>query len=90
MFQIARFKIIFTNSTEILSSQILLKSFFSKPGSAGLNYHLPKLSFITGGGDLSYKHCLLTFFIFLKMLSVHYVCRHFRLVCIMEANTMHY
>ena len=40
-------KIICTDSTEILFSQILLKSFFSILGSAGLNYHLPKLSFFT-------------------------------------------
>ena len=61
MFQIASFKIICTDSTEILFSQILLKSFFfSKIGSAGLNYylakkHLPKQSFFidsycAGGG----------------------------------------
>ena len=70
MFQIASFKIICTDSTEILFSQILLKSFFSKIGSAGLNYylakkHLPKLSFsltLTVRG-VSNKHCLLTFFI---------------------------
>ena len=52
MFQIASFKIICTDSTEILFSRILLKSFFSKIGSADLNYylakkHLPKLSFFT-------------------------------------------
>ena len=57
MFQISSFKIICTASTEILFSQILL-IFFSKLGSAGLNYHLPKLSFFTdpycagGGGYL--------------------------------------
>ena len=52
-------KIIFvcTDSTEI---------FFSKLRSAGLNYNLP--SFFTdscsgGGGGVSNKHCLLTFFI---------------------------
>ena len=39
------FKIICTDSTEILFSQIPLKSFFIKLGSAGLNYHLPQLSF---------------------------------------------
>ena len=38
MFQIASFKINCTDSTEI---------FFSKLESAGLNYHLPKLSFFT-------------------------------------------
>ena len=64
MFQIASFKIICTDSTEIFS-QILLKSFFSKLGSAGLNYHLPKLSFFTDPycAGVSNKHCLLTFFI---------------------------
>ena len=46
MFQIASFKIICTDSTDILFSQILL-IFFSKLRSAGLNYHLPKLSFFT-------------------------------------------
>ena len=64
MFQIASFKIICTDSTEI---------FFSKIGSAGLNYylaknHLPKLSFsltLTVRG-VSNKHCLLIFFIFTK------------------------
>ena len=40
-----KLKIICTDSTGILFSQILLKSFFSKLGSAGLNYHLPKLKF---------------------------------------------
>ena len=62
MFQIASFKIICTDSTEILFSQILLKS-FSKLGSAGLNYHLPKLSFSLAltVQEVSNKHCLLTF-----------------------------
>ena len=52
--------IIFTDSTEIL---------FSKLRYAGLNYHLPKVSFlfflyVRGGGGVggSNKHCLLTFF----------------------------
>ena len=70
MFQIASYKIICTDSTEILFSQILLKSFFSKIGSAGLNYYLakkqlPKLSFFTDSycAGVSNKHCLLTFFI---------------------------
>ena len=78
MFEIASFKIICTDSTEILFSQILdTEIFFSKIGSAGLNYylakkHLPKLSFFTdsycaggggGGGGGSNQHCLLTFFI---------------------------
>ena len=45
MFQIASFKIICTDSTEIL---------FSKLTSAGLNYHSFHFS-------LSNKHCLLTF-----------------------------
>ena len=38
MFKIANLKIICTDSTEML---------FSKLRSAGLNYHLPKLSFFT-------------------------------------------
>ena len=38
MFQIASLDLIFTDSTEIL---------FSKIRSAGLNYHLSKLSFFT-------------------------------------------
>ena len=59
MFQVASLKIIFTDSTEIL---------FSKLRSAGLNQHLPKLSFFhsdpyCAGGGVSNKHCLLTFFI---------------------------
>ena len=64
MFQISSFKIICTDSTEIWFSQILL-IFFSKLGSAGLNYHLPKLSFFTDPycAGVSNKHCLLTFFI---------------------------
>ena len=46
MFQIASFKIICIDSTEIL---------FSKTRSAGLNYHLPKQNFslfltVRGGG----------------------------------------
>ena len=60
MFQIASFKIICTDSTEIL---------FTKLRSAGLNCHLSKLKFFTfpylgggGGGLVSNKHCLLTFF----------------------------
>ena len=54
MFQIASFKIIFTDSTEIL---------FSTLRCAGLNYHLPKLSFFTDlyCAGVSNKHCLLTF-----------------------------
>ena len=70
MFQIASFKMISTISTEIMFSHILL-IFFSKQGSAGLNYQLPKLSFFTDpycgggvgglGGGVSNKHCLLTF-----------------------------
>ena len=65
MFQIASFKIICTDSTKILFSQILLKYFFfSKLGSAGLNYHLSKPSFFTDPywAGVSNKHCLLTFF----------------------------
>ena len=58
MFQIASFKIICTNSTEIL---------FSKLTSAGLNYHLPKRKFfllflnVRGGGGgylISIAYCL--------------------------------
>ena len=57
MFQIASFKIICTDSTEIL---------FSKLRSAGLNYHLPKRKFFTFPycAEVSNKHCLLTFFHF--------------------------
>ena len=62
MFRIASFMVIWTDSTEIL---------FSKLSSAGLNFHLPKRKFFTfpycageGGGGVSNKHCLLTFFIF--------------------------
>ena len=57
MFQIASLKI--TDSTEI---------FFSKLKSAGLNYHLPKLSFFTDpyGAGVSNKHCSLTLFILFK------------------------
>ena len=66
MFQIASFKIICADSTEILFSQIL-SNFFSKLGSAGLNYHLPKPKFfhwpLLWGGGVSNKHCLLTFFV---------------------------
>ena len=63
MFKIASFKILCTDSIEILFSQILL-IFFSKLGSAGLNFHLPKLSFFTdpycagrGAGLIDYFHC---------------------------------
>ena len=69
--QIASLKIICTDSTEI---------FLSKLKSAGLNYHLPKLSIFTepygaggggggggGGGSYdSYEHCSLTLFILFK------------------------
>ena len=67
MFQIASFKIICTDSTEIL---------FSKLGPAGLNFHLPKRKFFTfpycgGGGGGSNKHCFLTFFsLFLDFFSM--------------------
>ena len=46
---------------------------FSKLRSAGLNYHLLKLSFFTdpyyvgGGGGVFNKHCLLTFFVFINI-----------------------
>ena len=70
MFQIASFKIICTDSTEILFSQILLKSFFKNRVCwfellLGKK-HLPKLSFFTDSycAGVSNKHCLLTFFIF--------------------------
>ena len=45
-----------TDSTEI---------FVSKLRSAGLNYNLPSLFTVSycAGGGVSYKHCLLTFFI---------------------------
>ena len=55
MFQIVSLKIICTYSTEIL---------FLKLRSAGLNYHLPKLSLFTDpycGGGGSHKYCLLIF-----------------------------
>ena len=55
MFQIASFRIICTDSTEIL---------FSKLRSAGLKYHLPKRfsRFLTmRGGGGSNKHCLFFF-----------------------------
>ena len=65
MFQVASFKIICTDSTEIL---------FSKLRSAALNYHLPKHSFSLfltvrgggGGGGVFNKHyfrlfCLYSF-----------------------------
>ena len=63
MFQIASFKIICTDSTEI---------FFSKLGSAGLNFHLPKRKFFTflTVRRVSNKHCLLTFFIVLLFVVV--------------------
>ena len=60
MCQIASFKIICTDSTEILISRLR---------STGLNYHLPKLSLLCrggggggGGGSGFNKHYLLTFF----------------------------
>ena len=64
MFQISSFKIICTDSTEILFSQILL-IFSPKLGSARLNFHMPKLSFFTDPycAGVTNKHCLLTFFI---------------------------
>ena len=67
MFQISSFKSICTDSTEILFSQILL-IFFSKLGSAGLIYHLSKLSFFTDPycAGVSNKYCLLSFFIAAK------------------------
>ena len=52
MVKIACFKIIHTDSTEIL---------FSKLRSEGLNYHLPKFKFFTFPYWVSNKHCLLTF-----------------------------
>ena len=65
MFQIASFKIICTDSTKILVFTDFTEIFFSKLGSAGLKYHLPKLRFFTDPNcaGVSYKHCLLTFFI---------------------------
>ena len=53
MFQIASFKNICTDSTEML---------FSKLRSAGLSKHKVCLLFLTVWG-VSNKHCLLTFFI---------------------------
>ena len=71
MFQIASLKIICADSTEIL---------FSKLRSAGLNYHLPKLSFFTdphcagrGGFTIAYNSFLLIdFFHFLLILMSFY------------------
>ena len=58
MFKTASFKIICTDSTKILFHRFS-EIFVSKLGSAGLNYHLPKLFFSLtltvrggGGGDL--------------------------------------
>ena len=61
MHQVASFKIICTDSTEIL---------FSKLRPAGLNYHLPKHKFFTFPycAGVSNKHCLLTFFISISLL----------------------
>ena len=56
MVKIACFKIICTDSTEIL---------FSKLRSPGLNYHLPKCKFFHCAG-VSNKHCFMTFFIKLR------------------------
>ena len=47
MFQIASFKIICTDSTKIFFFTDFTEIFLSKLGSAGLNYHLPKLGFFT-------------------------------------------
>ena len=70
-FVIASFKIICidSNSTEILFSQILLKSFFYKTRVCWFELSLTKAKFFfidpycAGGGGVSNKHCLLTFFI---------------------------
>ena len=46
------------------------ENFFSKLRSAGLNYNLPSFfteSYCGGGGGVSNKHCLLTFFIFILL-----------------------
>ena len=66
MFQIASFKIICTDSSEILFSQILLKSFFSKTRVCWFELSLAKTKFFTDTycAGVSNKHCLLTFFIF--------------------------
>ena len=74
MFQIASLKIICTDSTEILFSQILLKSFFkTRVCRFELLYHLPKLSFFTDPycAGVSNKHCLLTFFIFSDIYEIY-------------------
>ena len=60
MFQIESFKIICTDSTEIM---------FSKLRSAGLKYHLSKRKFFITVRGVSNKHCLLTFFILLRCAS---------------------
>ena len=66
MFQIASFKIIWSDSIEIL---------FSKLRSAGLNHHLPKHKFFTFSycAGVSNKHCLLTFFLISNFRVVGYV-----------------
>ena len=65
MFQIASVKIICTDSSEILFSQILLKSFFSKTRVCWFELSLAKTKFFTDPYcvGVSNKHCLLTFFI---------------------------
>ena len=58
MFKTANLKIIFTDSTEIL---------FSKPRSAGLNYHLPKRFFSLTLTDPYYAALLIDFFHFASL-----------------------
>ena len=68
MFQIASLKIICTDSSEILFSQILLKSFFSKTRVCWFELSLAETKFFTDPycAGVSNKHCLLTFFILKK------------------------
>ena len=65
MLQIGSFKIICTDSTEIL---------FSKLRLAGFNYHLSKRNIFTSPycAGVSIKHCLLTFYHSRCVRSVHF------------------
>ena len=68
MFQIASFKIICTDSTEIFFSQILLKSFFFKTRVCWFELSLAKTKCFIDPycAWVSNKHCLLDFFILSK------------------------
>ena len=71
MFQIASFKIICTDSTEILFSQIQLKFFF-KTRVCWFELSLAKQSFFTDPycAGVSNKHCLMTFFVLSMGISI--------------------